>query len=85
MHIRNSHKQKTQPPHAAKKLRKREHVFLRISISNKTPQTINEKREPLGLPRWNGQWQNNLPVGFRLHQPHTCSHMNKQVQVGLVK
>jgi hypothetical protein len=44
MHIRNRHTRKTQPPHAAKKEeREREHIFIRISISNKTPQTINEK------------------------------------------
>jgi hypothetical protein len=42
--------------------REREHVFIRISISNKTPQTINE-RELLGLSPWYGQWQNNLPIG----------------------
>jgi hypothetical protein len=31
-----------------------EDVFIRILISNKEPQTINEKREPLGLLPWNG-------------------------------
>jgi hypothetical protein len=53
--MHNRHTQKTQPLHAAKTERKREHVFIRISISNKTPQTIKEKREPFGLPPWKGQ------------------------------
>jgi hypothetical protein len=42
----------------------------------KTDTTNNlQKWEPEGLPPWNGQWQNNLPRGFKLgsrvHQPHT--------------
>jgi hypothetical protein len=50
MLIRNRHTQKTQPSQAKKKRGiEREHVFIRISIPNKTTQTINE-REPLGLP-----------------------------------
>jgi hypothetical protein len=49
MYIRHRHTQKTQPPHAAKKWRGKESMGLynvRISISNKTPQTINEKEKP---------------------------------------
>jgi hypothetical protein len=47
MRIRNCHTQKTQPPHAAKQKRGKESIimFIRILISNKTPQTINEKKK----------------------------------------
>jgi hypothetical protein len=37
------HSENTASPRSEKVERKREHVFIRISISNKTPQTINEK------------------------------------------
>jgi hypothetical protein len=40
--------EKTASPRSQKVERKREHEFI---------------REPLGLPPWNGQWQNNLPLG----------------------
>jgi hypothetical protein len=68
------HSENTAFPRSEKEERGREHVFTRILISNKTPQTINENKEHLGLPPWNDQWQNNW--GFkpcsRVHQPHTC-------------
>jgi hypothetical protein len=50
------HPENIASPRSYKEGRKREHVFIRISISNTTPQTINE-REPLGLLPWNGQWK----------------------------
>jgi hypothetical protein len=53
------HSENTAAPRSGKEEREREHVFIRTSISNKTPQT----REPLGLPPWDGQWQNNLSLG----------------------
>jgi hypothetical protein len=59
------HSENTAFPHSEKEEREREHVFTRILISNKTPQTINENKEPLGIPPWNGQWQNNLPLGVQ--------------------
>jgi hypothetical protein len=42
------HSKNTASPRCEKEERKREHVFIRISISNKTPQTINEKEKPWG-------------------------------------
>jgi hypothetical protein len=56
--------------------REREHVFIRISISNKTPQTINEKENPWGycLGTVSGKtschWR--FKPGSWVHQPHTC-------------
>jgi hypothetical protein len=40
-------------------------VFIRILISNKTPQTGNEKENHWGyrLGFIKGLWQNNLPLG----------------------
>ncbi len=53
MHFMESpHSQNTASPRREEEERKREHVV--ISISNKTPQTINEKENP---------WQNKLPLG----------------------
>jgi hypothetical protein len=66
------HSENTAFPRSEKEDRKREHVFIRISISKKTPQTINEIK-PLGLPPWNGQWQNNLPLG--LNQVLGCTNL----------
>jgi hypothetical protein len=40
LHIRNRHTQKTQPPRSEKVERKREHVFIRISISNLAQQIL---------------------------------------------
>jgi hypothetical protein len=92
MHIRNCHTQKTQPPQAAKQRREeREHVYIRILISKRTPQTNNEKENNWGyrLRTVSGKtichWW--FKPGSRVHQPHTCptgSRM-KQVQVVLMK
>jgi hypothetical protein len=57
------HSESTDSPRSDKEEREKEHVFIRIIISSKTAQKINEKKEPLGLPPRNGQWQNNLPLG----------------------
>jgi hypothetical protein len=83
------HPENTAFPRSQNVERNREHGFIRISISKKTPQTINENREPLGLP----PWKNNLPLRglnqvlgcTNLTLAPTSSHMNKQVQVFLVK
>jgi hypothetical protein len=64
MHIRNRQTQKTQSPHAAKSREKRENGIIKITISNKTPKTINEKENLWGFPPWNGQWKNNLPLAL---------------------
>jgi hypothetical protein len=45
-HKESPHSENTASPCSKKEEREREHVFRRISISNKTPQTINE----MGLP-----------------------------------
>jgi hypothetical protein len=42
-----------------KKKRKSEHVFIRMSISKKTPQTIHEKENPWGYRLGTV----NLPLG----------------------
>jgi hypothetical protein len=63
MHIRNCHTQKTASPRSKKEEREREHVFIRISISNKTPKKQLTKKRTLGLQPWNGQWQTNLSLG----------------------
>jgi hypothetical protein len=42
------HSENTASPRSEKEKREREHVFIRILISNKTPQTINEKETPWG-------------------------------------
>jgi hypothetical protein len=74
MHIRNRHTQKTQPPHAGKK-KKREHVFIRRFISNKTPQTINERVNLWGYRIGTVSGKTILHWGFkpgsRVHQRHT--------------
>jgi hypothetical protein len=76
MYIRNCHTQKTQPPHAAKKKREREHVYIRILISKRTPKTTNEKENHWGyrLGTISGKiicdW--GFIPGSRVHQPHTC-------------
>jgi hypothetical protein len=58
------HSETTATTRSEKEERKREHVFfIRISILNKTTQTINEKWNPWVLPSWNCQWQNKLPLG----------------------
>ncbi len=65
-------------PCSGKVERKREHVFIRISISNKTPQTINEKGNPWGsrLGTVSGKtichWR--FKPGDRVQQPHTCPY-----------
>jgi hypothetical protein len=83
MHIRNRHTQKTR---SEKVEGKREHMLIRIIISNKTPQTINEIKEPLGLPPWNGQWKNHFATGglnlvlgcTNITLAPTGSHISKQ-------
>jgi hypothetical protein len=40
------HSENTASPRSERVDRKREHAFIRKSISNKTPQTINEKENP---------------------------------------
>ncbi len=42
------HSENTAFPRSEKEEREREHVFVRILISNTTPQTINEKENPWG-------------------------------------
>jgi hypothetical protein len=42
------HSENTASPRSLEVERKREHGFIRISISNKEPQTINENENPWG-------------------------------------
>jgi hypothetical protein len=69
-------------------------TFIRISISNKTPQTINEKENPWGYRLGTVSGKTISHWGFK---PGSCvgctnrtiaptgSHINKPVQVVLVK
>jgi hypothetical protein len=45
---KSPHLENTASPRSEKEERKKEHMFIRILISNKTPQTINEKENPWG-------------------------------------
>jgi hypothetical protein len=73
--------------------RKREHGFIRTSISNKSPQTINGKEKLLGNSLGTVSGKTICLWGFKpgaigynnLTLAPKGSHMNKHVQVFFVK
>jgi hypothetical protein len=64
------------PTYQKKEERKREHVFISMSNSNKTPQTINEKEKPscyrLGTVSGKTIFHRGFKPGTRVHQTHIC-------------
>jgi hypothetical protein len=67
------HSENTASPRSEKEERKREHVIIRISILNKTPQTINENENPwdyhLGMVSGKTFCHWGFKPGSRVHQP----------------
>jgi hypothetical protein len=70
------HSENTASPRIERVESKREHVFIRISISNKTPQIINENENPWGYRLGTVNVKTICHWGFkpgsRMHEPHTC-------------
>jgi hypothetical protein len=70
------HSEDTVSPRSEKEERQREHVYIRILISKRTPETINEKENLRGyrlgtvIDKTICHW--GLKPGSRVHQPHTC-------------
>ena len=86
------HPENTAFPCSEKEKREREHVFIRILISNKTPQPINEKETNWGhrLATVSGKtichWGLNLALGCtNLTLATIGSNINMQVQVVLLQ
>jgi hypothetical protein len=75
----SSHSENTASPRSERVERKREQVFIKISISNQTPQTINEKENPWGYSLGTISGKTFCHWGFkidsRVPQPHTCPNM----------